>query len=133
MTLSSLLSDGSKTAFFTDTENLKFLTKSHNGSVKFTKLNQNLLTNHWSFMFFKNHFILKAFNRKIPQLVESGIADLIIKTEAQYKERVLDTLTKPLAFKHLEYWFKLVLILYGTAGFLFVVEVLIGLLVQKCK
>lgn len=47
--------------------------------VKFTKLAQRVLSNHESFAFVKNHFLLKFFDKKLVQLVESEIAAKYVK------------------------------------------------------
>lgn len=120
--IADLLSDGSNRAFVTDSEYLSFFEKSLNESGKFTKLKENILTNHWGFLFYSNEIIFKAFNRKLPQLIESGIADFIMKNEARAKQKAEEILTVVLTLDHLENWFKLFLILLGVAGIVFAVE-----------
>lgn len=43
-----------------------------------TKLPERVMLNHRSFIFDKNHFLFRAFNRKLLQLVEAGLADKFI-------------------------------------------------------
>jgi hypothetical protein len=131
-TLTDLLADGSNNAFITDSEYLGYLEKSLNGSKNFTTLNEKIVTNHWGFYFYSNQFIFNAFNKKIPQLVESGIADYIIKNEASYKKNFVDAEPKPLTFNHLDYWFRIVLILLATATVVFLGEVVSSFMMKRC-
>lgn len=122
VSLVNLLSDGSNNAFITDSEYLKFLEKSNKGSVPFTVLKEKVLTNHWGFMLFSNQFIFKAFNTKIPQLVESGIADYIIQKESQFRKNFENASKIPLSLEHLEHWFKFMLFSYALSGVIFILE-----------
>ena len=122
VSISDLLADGSNNAFVTDTEFLSFLEKSLNGTKKFTKLNEKILSNHWGFQFMTNDFMFKAFNRKVKQLVESGLADLIIRNaNAADKPNILPG---PIVLKlfHLEIWFKMLLMMMVLASIIFILE-----------
>jgi hypothetical protein len=119
-----LLSDGSNRAYFTDTETLSFIERHHNGSQNFTKLDQKVLTNHWGFVFTSNDFIFKAFNRRISQLVESGLVQKTIRDEAEFVKHVKEEEPTSLSLEHFEYWMKLCAILLGVSVIAFVGEVL---------
>jgi hypothetical protein len=129
--LTALLADGSNNAFVTDSEYLSYLEKTLENQT-FTKLNEKIVTNHWGFYFYTNQFIFKAFDKKISQLVESGIADHIIKNEARYNKKLVEDSMTPLNFGHLEYWFRIMLILLGIATVVFVGEILSSFMKRKC-
>jgi hypothetical protein len=130
--MTTLLADGSNNAFVTDSEYLSYLEKSLKSNQTFTKLNEKIVTNHWGFYFYTNQFIFKAFNKKIPQLVESGIADYIIKNEARYNKNITEAPAAPLTFNHLDCWFRIVLILLGIATVVFIGEILSSFMTIQC-
>jgi hypothetical protein len=127
--ISDLLADGSNNAFITDSEYLSYLEKSSNESKKFTKLDEKILSNHWGFEFMKNTFIFKAFNRKVVQLVEAGIADLIVKDETSVNHRSSDDEPEKLSLDHLGVWFNIWLVLLTAAALCFLVE----FVVSRCR
>jgi hypothetical protein len=102
-----LLADGSNTAFITDTDHLIFLEKSLNGSKRFTKLQEIILSDHVGLMFSNLDFMLKPVNRIITQLLESGITDWIIKNETTIKYKEKDDKAMPLTLHHLWFWFSI--------------------------
>lgn len=73
--ITDLLEDGSKRAIITDSNKLTSMIENSAEIFKYTRLNEKILTDHWGFLFQDpNNFMFTAFNRKVVQLVESGIA-----------------------------------------------------------
>jgi hypothetical protein len=128
-----LLSDGSNTAFVTDSEFLSFLEKSSNGTQKFTKLSEKILSNPLGFQFISNDFMFKPFNQKIVQLVESGIADMIIKNESSFTRKYVEEEPPPLTLDHLGVWFEIWIVMLSVAGLSFIVELGLEFLKDQCK
>jgi hypothetical protein len=75
-------------------------------------------------VFNSNDFILKAFNRRISQLVESGIIQKIIKDEASYVKHIEDEEPPKLSLHHFENWLILCAILLVVSGIVFIGEFL---------
>ena len=117
--------DGSNNAFITDSEFLSFLEKSVNGTKKFTKLGEKILSNHWGFQFMTNDFMFKAFNTKVKQLVESGLAELIIKNATSANVPKSSNQPVVLTMIHLEIWFKILIMMMIIAFLSFFIEIII--------
>jgi hypothetical protein len=124
--LLKLLVDGSNKAYVTDRdwyEELEYLSK---GTAKFAILEEIVLKDHWGFRFEVNHYMYDAFSRKIGQIVESGLADVIVKNATkQWKNVEAEEEHVPLTMEHLGIWFYLLLILLGIALLVFSLEVFI--------
>jgi hypothetical protein len=120
-----LLADGSNNAFITDTEYLRFLEKSLNGSVKFTVLKEIVLSDYLGFTFNENNFLLKPVNQIITHLYEAGITKLIIdrETEVKYLETVAERVK--LSMDHLGVWFYVYAFMLLIATAAFVLEVFV--------
>lgn len=120
--IEKLLRDGSNCAFVTNTQYLKYLEKSFNGTKKFTVLKERILSEHWGFMFHVTDYMYKTFNRRIIQLVESGISDLMIRQETKVIPKIEEYKDTPLGMEHLENWFIILLIMLGICTFTFLSE-----------
>jgi hypothetical protein len=120
--LVKLLKDGSNRAFVTNRDWYEALEYESKGTAKFAILEEIVLKDHWGFRFVVNNFMYDAFNRKIVQLVESGLADVFVKN-ATKKWRNVEAEVKhvPLTMEHLAFWFYLFFALLTAA--LFVLEV----------
>jgi hypothetical protein len=109
--ISELLSDGSKNAFYTDTEHLTFVEKSLNGSQKFKKLQKAIMSDHLGMRFRNNDFLYEAVNRIVTQLLESGITNWIVNKEASIKYQEPRNDPVVITMDHLGIWFYLLAIL----------------------
>jgi hypothetical protein len=119
-----LLADGSKRAFLTDRDWYEELEYEAGGTENFTILEEIVLSDHWGFRFEANNFMYDAFNRKIDQLVESGLADLIIKNvTVEWRDIEPDEKHVALTIDHLSVWFYLWLILLAIALLVFILEI----------
>lgn len=96
--------------------------KSLNGSMKFMKLQERILSDHWGFQFMNNDFFLKPFNRIMTQLFESGIADHIVKSEAFVRYETSEDKPVILTFYHLGVWFFLLIFLLALSILVFIIE-----------
>jgi hypothetical protein len=122
--LTNLLVDGSNRAFVTDRDWYEELEYESNGTANFAILEEIVLSDHWGFSFEVNNFMYDAFNRKINQLVESGLADVFVKNATKKWRKVeADEKHVPLALTHLSVWFYLWLIFIVIALIVFVLEV----------
>lgn len=132
--MTQLLTDGANRGFITDTSYLSLMLYYTNGTFKYTKLEEKIISDHFGFQFSINNFIYNAFNRKIVQLVESGIADRNIKnfcSRCESKEDASDPLI--LTHEHLGIWF---LVLLGCLLFClmcFLVELTMATRIQRIK
>jgi hypothetical protein len=123
--LTNLLVDGSNRAFVTDRDWYEELEYALNGTAKFAILEEIVLKDHWGFRFEVNNFMYNAFNRKIGQLVESGLADVYVKN-ATKKLKNVETQEEHvvLTMEHLSVFFYLWLILLAIGVIIFSLEVL---------
>ena len=126
--------EGSNRGFVTDTDHLSFIEKMSNGTEKFTKLNEKLLSNHWGFQFWANDFIFKAFNRKIKQLVEAGVVDVIIKNESRFNDlNVENHGPVMLTLDHLGTWFIIWLAFLAVSSVSFLLEAAVSTLMKLTR
>lgn len=107
MRLVNLTKDGAKNGRIFNSLSLDDLNRMTEGKIKFTELNEKIVTTFWRFEFEPNHFMFKAFNRKLVQLVESGIADVIVKNHMYGSKNGEEThVERPaLTLQHLAVWF----------------------------
>jgi hypothetical protein len=123
-TLVKLLSNGSNRAFITDRDWYEALEYESKGTAKLAILEEIVLSDHWGFRFEVNSFMYEPFNRKIVQLVESGLADVFVKNATKIWRNVdADDKHVSLTLAHLSVWFYLWLILMVIALLVFVLEV----------
>lgn len=115
----------------TDTDYLRYLYKNSEGREKFTVLNEKILSNQMGFKFLANDFLFEAFNKKIVQFVESGVADLIIRNESRFKDTNFENL-EPLilTLSHLGVWFQILLVFLSVGSLCFVLEFILGKLIK---
>jgi hypothetical protein len=107
MHIENLTKDGAKTGRILASDALDVMLRQTEGKLKFTKLNEKIITTFWGLRFKSNSFIFKAFNRKVVQLVESGIADVIVKKHmygSKNSEKANDE-QPALTLQHLGVWF----------------------------
>lgn len=121
-----LLTDGSKTCVILSTEKLNEIIKESNNAFTFTKLNEKIISDHWGFVFEMNEFMFEPFNRKVVQLVESGIAErfVTVGNATKFEKKVEPP---AITLNMLSVWFKLWAILMGLALFVFLVELASGI------
>jgi hypothetical protein len=131
--LNDLLADGSKRAFVIFSDYMQYLEPEWEGNFKYTKLNEKIMTTLFGFQFTNNHLMFKAYNRKVVQLVESGIADLIIKnhTLKPYQQPFSEPLK--LTLDHLGVWFIILAVFCGFAALFFIAEVLVAKVQRSMK
>jgi hypothetical protein len=122
--LIELLVDGANKAYVTDRDWYEELEYGSEGTANFAVLEEIVLSDHWGFRFEVNHYMYDAFNRKIVQLVESGLADVLVKNATKKWRKVeAEEEHVALTIDHLAVWFYLWLILLGIALLAFIVEV----------
>lgn len=93
--LKEILVDGAKQGVATDSNSIADIAKKANGTFQHLKLNEKIMSDHWSFLFEEpNSFMFDAFNRKVFQLVESGIAERNVKEFTSFRKNV--TIDEPL-------------------------------------
>jgi hypothetical protein len=100
-----LLADDSNNAFITDSEYLRFLEKSLNGTKKFTQLKEIVMSDYLGFSFMNNDFIFKPVDRIVGQLYESGIAQRILDQESALNYQETSNEPVALSMRHLGIWF----------------------------
>jgi hypothetical protein len=129
--LNDLLADGSKRAFVISSDYMEHMEANWEGNFKYTKMNEKIMTTLRGFQFLNNHLMFKAYNRKVVQLVESGIADLIVKnhTRKPYQEQFSEP--PKLTLDHLGVWFIIMGAFCGFAALFFVAEVLVAKVQQS--
>lgn len=88
-------------------------------------MKQKIISDHWGLMFPKDHYMFHAFNKKIVELVEAGIAKHILKITKKhpdYEDEVIDLEPKVLTMEHLGIWFLILTGLLGISLLCFFVE-----------
>lgn len=125
------LSDGSKNGVLIVSDQiLQFRAQ---GNFKMAILAERVMLNHKSFSFNKNHFLFKAFDRKLSQLVEAGLAKRFIdEFENDYKmEREPDVEPEVLSFEHLSVGFQIWLLFLLVSFLCFCLELLRSFCLKK--
>lgn len=121
--IAELLKDGSNRAFYTDRAWKEDFEFNSEGKAKFAVLKEVVITDHWGFQFERSNFLVNAFDRKITQLLESGLADLYVKNaDRKFKSIKEDEEHVPLSMKHLAVWFYMLTILLTVSFVIFIVE-----------
>jgi hypothetical protein len=125
--IQGLLADGSNRAFITNTNDLYAMNLESNGAFKYKILPERIRSYHWGFKMHPNHFMFEVFNRKIRQLVESGIAKVLFDKETIKKKPDERGSEEPVALnlEHLAVWFKILLVLLYIALFVLFLELLV--------
>jgi hypothetical protein len=102
------------------------------GNFRYLVLAERILSDHWSFIFEdRNNFMFEAFNRKVLQLVESGIAAKIIEDSTKFRETPELHEPKVLTLNHVGVWFVIWLCFLCGAAAVFVVELLVNKMLEK--
>lgn len=91
--LEYFLQDGTNRAIVMNSETLKSIIQMTKGAFKHTQLGEKLMSDHVVYWFSKNNFMFEPFNRKITQLVESGLATKYVKDFSKQQQRVLERRT----------------------------------------
>jgi hypothetical protein len=133
VSLVDLLADGSNNAFITDTEELNFIEKSLKGSKKFTRLQETILTDHLGLEFPSVGIFTQIFDRIISRLQESGISDMLIKSEATWNFHEPDDEKVKLSLDHMGIWLYAWGFLLICASVVFSVEVVTHKICSKSK
>jgi hypothetical protein len=125
--LSYLMKDDRKVAVIIDTNDLLDLKTNSTETFKYLVLAEKILSDHWSFIFDdRNNFIFEAFNRKVLQLIESGIARKIIEESTKFREASESHEPKVLTMHHVGVWFIIWICFLCGATAVFVVELLLS-------
>jgi hypothetical protein len=114
----NLLQDGSNHGMLSTTEYLKIAS----ASLQFTQLKERILNEQLGFMFETLNFMFEAYDRKITQLMESGIAEWIYNELFPMPMHVQPEEPKELSLKHLANWFWLWIGLMSIATLCFILE-----------
>jgi hypothetical protein len=124
--ITDLLKDGSNRGIATDTNWLNFIIANSSGRFKYTKLEEKVMSDHWGFVFDYNHSLYKAFNSKIVQLVEAGLAGYIVSQDTA-RSVVEEKSNVVLTMEHLGIWFIIALCFIGCAVVVFLMEIVVSL------
>lgn len=106
----NLITDDSKSACILERDAIKYLDARTKGKFKYTMLSERVMSDLNGFAFQKNHFVSDEFNRRIVQLLESGVIDGIFKmyNSIYHVHEWKDDDEGPtvLTFDRLEFWFQ---------------------------
>lgn len=99
------------------------------GSFRFTPLAEKIISNLNSFAIHKNSFLYSAFNRKVLQLVEAGLAERFISDFDNYYGRATAREGGPvvLVYDHLAAGFQIWLMFLGLSFSCFCFELFLKL------
>jgi hypothetical protein len=121
--LNNLLQDDANQGFITDSDWLSVFLHHCKNDFKGTILNEIIISNHWGLLFNSTYFLFEAFNHKVSQLFESGIAGKIVaKFVSAYQKKSDDDGNVVLTLPHLAWWIWAWLTLMIVASLVFVVE-----------
>jgi hypothetical protein len=133
-----LLSTGSNRAYVTTTNHetfLRALIGKTRENAPWSVVEEKIISDGRGFMFFSNSSFYEHFNKKLLQLVESGIANKIVEEEEERKlkkskKRVNKEIEEEekvkLSLSHLEPWFYALLILLSISVAVFLVELAVN-------
>lgn len=133
-----LLAVESKKAYIISAEMEKVYRLNLSGNVPWNILEEKVITDYVGFKFGVDHFYFESFNQKVFQLIESGIANLIVDEE--YKNNLLkkmktienfDINKSKLTLQHLDTWFYALLILLSLATVVFFCELMVWKIQQR--
>jgi hypothetical protein len=118
------LTDGSKKGILTDTKHLTMLIRLAKGKFKYKKLQERISLSHISFLFRKNHFLFDVFDKKLSQMIESGLAEKIVNEfESPFPPLKEDSEPVVLSLHHLGTGFLICLLFLLASFVVFVLEV----------
>lgn len=121
--LGELLADGVKRAVITDSIHITSLTKSRGGIFKYKIMREKIISDYLSLMMVDpNNTLRTAFDQKMQQLVEAGIASKIVNDATKLNLQIGAEGPEILTLNHLEVWF--IIWLYGllVAFLVFIAE-----------
>jgi hypothetical protein len=102
--VNNLLQDGSNRGIITDSDWLSVFLHHCKDNFKVTILNEIVISNHWGFLFNSSNFLFEAFNHKVSQLFESGIAGKIVAKFVSHRQEKPDDGNVVLTLTHLAWW-----------------------------
>lgn len=120
--IEQLLTDGSKRGFMASSDALEVLMKRSNGTFKFTELDEKIITDHVVFYMSENNFLFRSFERRLVQLVDSGIAQYIVDSYAYKQRSKNEDPRRVLTYNHLAIGFQIWLFFLFVAFLCFLLE-----------
>lgn len=72
--LRQILKDGSNRGVVLSSDKMNSVLKASKGTFEYVELAERVISDHIVYWFTRNNFIFESFNRKVSQLVESGLA-----------------------------------------------------------
>jgi hypothetical protein len=122
-TITQLLVVDSNNALIVEEFWLLEIDKFSNRTVKYNKLKEVVMTDHYSFILFANIFMFEPFSRKVSQLIDSGIAMRNVDEHLKFKKPIdTDDEKRKLTLDHLGIWFIIWLLSLGIATLCFALE-----------
>lgn len=120
--LTEFLADGAKHATMLSGDSIDW--GSNQLKKRIATLVEPLTREHISFAFDANHYIFEAFNTKVVQLVESGLARKFIDDDELFVKEFKATSAGPkvITMDHLEFGFQIWLFLLAVAALVFLLE-----------
>jgi hypothetical protein len=129
--IEKLLPVGSKNFVVTDNLHLSALMKKAN--FDYLVLDEKIMSENMAFFFPWNHFLHDAFDRKLSQLVDSGVAGKLVDDATFVKRRKVETFDVVLTMDHLDIVFRIWLAGLITALLSFITELITFQLTKKFK
>lgn len=123
-----ILFDSSKSGLLLNSEEILVYNSNMKSRMQLTKLAERVILNHKCFAFEKNAFVYAAFDRKIVQLVESGLADKFIRDyESSIKMENFEEIDGPvvLTLNHLGVGFQIWLLFVFLSIAFFLLEMFV--------
>lgn len=117
--------DGSNRGYITTRSAAFEMFIESNKSFEFKTISERIMSYHWGFVFDVDNFMFKSFNRKVVQLVESGIADVLVKKAQFLKPKIKEEGPVTLNLDHLGIWFIVWSVFLAVAFVCFLCEVLL--------
>jgi hypothetical protein len=118
------LTDGSKKGLIINSGKLSEFMETYNGTLKYTKLQEKIITDQFGFKMTINNFMFQIFNRKTQLIFESGLADFYLKNSTNSQKVEDDSGSVILNFEHLGIWFFIWFVCMSVTLFSFLIEVL---------
>ena len=132
--LVNYLPDGSNRCLISDSVWVVFLTSFAKGNYDYIRMNEKILSDHYSFMFPPNHYMFEAFDSKVCQMIEGGIIDFAIKSFPifdKHRDKSSEGEHKILTMEHLGIWFNFLIGLLLLSTSVLIVEILVKYIERK--
>lgn len=127
-----LLVDDSRHGVVVNRYIMNILLNLSEGKIKFTQLDERIITDHIDFIFHKNNFMYKAFDRKLVQMIEGGIAERNVgEYDSRYKYEEPEGGPVVLTLSHLGVGFQFWLVFLIICVAFFVLELVWLFIVEK--